>query len=211
MITLPEGISYEEFLLYHLGEGLDLEELGVLHLALHTATLEHLGQKRRSGRKYIEHPMVVAMMAKELRLSIAAQAAALMHDTKDDGKISLKKIKKAFGKKFGRVIAYMVEILSNKGLSSKAYFVRIVLSSKACWEIPVVKIIDRWHNLVCPYGGNPEREVQMLRETLEEFWDMCIECRLNIPDHFRKTYDQMTANVISLARTRLNEIEPPKN
>lgn len=207
MIALPVSMSHEDYLMRHIGENLDLSDVGVLHIAWHIAAHQHHGQHRRSGGKYIEHPMVVAMMIKELGLSVAAQAAALLHDTIEDGENSKERIRRAFHKKYGNEIAFMVQVMTKDGLTTSQYLRRIAKCSRISWETPVVKIIDRLHNLICPHGGNPEREVRMLKETVGEFQRMCKDCRPHIPDHFALTYDQLVQQVVETAQIRLAMLE----
>ena len=52
--------------------------------ALATAQLAHLGQKRRSGEEYIEHPKQVAQIVYDYYQDPVLCAAALLHDTLED-------------------------------------------------------------------------------------------------------------------------------
>jgi len=52
--------------------------------ALATAQLAHLGQKRRSGEEYIEHPKQVANIVYQYYQDPVLCAAALLHDTLED-------------------------------------------------------------------------------------------------------------------------------
>ena len=52
--------------------------------ALATAQLAHLGQRRRSGEEYIEHPKEVAQIVYNYYQDPVLCAAALLHDTLED-------------------------------------------------------------------------------------------------------------------------------
>lgn len=57
----------------------------------------HEGQLRKSGQRYITHPIAVAQILADLGLSTETVIAALLHDTVEDTPYSLKELRHDFG------------------------------------------------------------------------------------------------------------------
>lgn len=188
------------------------EPLGVripIFLALIQAILLHLGQERRIGGRAVEHPMVVANLAKECGLGIWAQAAGLLHDVLEDcEKWWQKVIATMLLLLQGPVVAFVVLALTNwYGQNHRRYFRQIIWASWLCWLVIFLKLLDRLHNIVCPYGGSIEKEKAKLRETLRPFQAACRICRRFIPKRILPKYNELLSEVITLARARLADLE----
>lgn len=198
------GQVIQEFLSEHI-EKCELGFLGLVHRALHTSCAQHNGQRRRSGEPYLTHPIAVAILVRRCNMSESALIAALLHDCVEDCKITPPEIRQWFGD----AVADIVEALTKqKNEDPDEYFDRIIKASSAprekTWEAAAVKILDRLHNLSCPYSGDSDREIRLLNETVYGgFCKMCIHCRDYIPDEFVLVYDRLVDQVIYLATTRL--------
>jgi len=71
--------------------------VAIIEKAYHMAKDAHKGQKRKSGKPYIVHPLGVAKLLLEIRVSSVAIVAALLHDVVEESMITLEDIKKEFG------------------------------------------------------------------------------------------------------------------
>src|ERR1700730_3497911 len=96
--TLPEAEAIlvvpvvEAFLRRHPGA-----ETSMIVRAAETATTAHAGQLRKSGERYITHPIAVAGIVAELGLDAQTVAAALLHDAVEDTGLTLESIRAGFG------------------------------------------------------------------------------------------------------------------
>lgn len=147
----------------------------------------HLGQKRASGEKYIQHPIRVARILTEMHLDSRAIAAGFLHDVPDDTNKTLKDIEKEFGKE----VAFLVDGVSKlgklrypkDGLELKSTKERLVepIDLKAenlrkmffamaeDLRVVLIKLADRLHNMETLGSLPPEKQKRIALETLEIF------------------------------------------
>src|SRR5262245_4795187 len=65
--------------------------------AYEIAARAHEHQYRKSGEKYINHPLAVARIVADIGLDDTTVAAALLHDAVEDTDVTLDDLEKAFG------------------------------------------------------------------------------------------------------------------
>lgn len=75
----------------------DDNQLAELEHAIDYATEKHKGQKRRSGKPYITHPLAVAHTLIEWDMDIDSVLAGVLHDTVEDTEAKLEEIENLFG------------------------------------------------------------------------------------------------------------------
>jgi len=68
-----------------------------LRRAYEFAEQAHAGQERLTGDPFISHPLGVANILAEIQADQVAIAAALLHDTVEDTKVSIEDIQEQFG------------------------------------------------------------------------------------------------------------------
>lgn len=121
----------------------------------------HKNQKRKSGDPYISHPLAVARILLELKMSPNVIAAALLHDTVEDTDVTIESIKKEFGDD----IAYLVEAVtklrsvdfslysnpaerkSNEVQKKNEDLRKLFLSMAEDVRVVIIKLADRLHNM----------------------------------------------------------------
>lgn len=81
------------------------DDLALIHEAYQVAASAHAGVERRSGEPFIEHTIAVAGILGELAMDAQGIAAALLHDTVEDTKVTLDGLRE----QFGPVIAAIVD------------------------------------------------------------------------------------------------------
>jgi (p)ppGpp synthase/HD superfamily hydrolase len=204
-MNVKVGIQDRQFV-----ENIQSEPLNVripLYFALIAAILLHFGKERRIGGRAVEHPMVVAELAKESKLGLWAQIVSLFHDLIEDCEWPLK-IMAIFVLLFnGPTVSFAVLALTNwYRKNTRRYFLQIIWATKLWWPIIFIKLLDRLHNLVCPYGGSREKELKKLEETLKSFQAMCRLCRRFVPKERLADYNEKLEQVIMLAKARKREL-----
>jgi GTP pyrophosphokinase len=205
VIAFPREVDIEEYMLAH-SKGLTVRERGLLHLALQVAAEQHKGQPRRSGGKYIRHPMVVAHKAREFGLPVPAQILSILHDVKENGTITLEEIRQLFEEE-GERIAFMLDGISKRnGERLSEYYGRIVATASVEWIVAFTKLLDRCHNQEDRYEGTSDREIKKNLETLNEFSEMCMQSRPFIPEDFLSLYDELYAQTQAYAHDKIEEL-----
>lgn len=152
-------------------ENIVLKDERLLLKAYDFSKKAHKGQLRDSGEDYFIHPVEVALLVSEIRLDEASVIAALLHDTVEDTKTTLKKIEKEFGAE----IAYLVDGLTkinNAKFQSRTEknaenFRKLILSTSKDLRILIIKLVDRLNNMKTLSGiKDKERTNRIASDTL---------------------------------------------
>lgn len=129
----------------------------------------HAGQMRMSGDKYITHPVAVAQILADLGLNSETIIAALLHDTVEDTKYSLKELKTEFGDEVAALVDGVTKL--DKliyGPTAQAETVRkMVVAMSRDIRVLVIKLADRLHNARTWKYVSPESAERKARETLD--------------------------------------------
>jgi guanosine-3',5'-bis(diphosphate) 3'-pyrophosphohydrolase len=129
----------------------------------------HEGQMRKSGDEYITHPVAVAQILADLGLNSETIIAALLHDTVEDTKYSLKQIKSNFGDQVSSLVDGVTKL--DKliyGPTAEAETVRkMVIAMSRDIRVLVIKLADRLHNARTWKFVSSENAERKARETLD--------------------------------------------
>ena len=162
---------------------LHYEEDDLLDLdhAIEIATQAHKGQKRKSGERYINHPLEVASALIEWGMDIDSVLAGVLHDTIEDTKLTLEEIEKDFGgdvaflvdgvTKVGQVRAGMRDITSYLP-STKDNLSKLLIAVGQDIRVVIIKLADRLHNLKTLEYMSRDKQLKIARESLEVFAPM---------------------------------------
>ncbi len=134
------------------------------------ASQAHAGQKRLSGEDYITHPVAVAKTLAEFGFDGETIAAALLHDTLEEGGLDTATIKK----EFGPTILFLVEGVTKLGKLKYHGIERHVESLRKFFvamaediRVIVIRLADRLHNVQTLASLPPEKQKRIAVETLE--------------------------------------------
>ena len=152
MKTYPGGgpsffTPLQQALLRYLTE----EQVQDIYQAFLLAQKAHEGQKRRSGKAYITHPIAVAMILCEMRMDRESIMAALLHDVIEDTTVD----KLTLAARFGQEVAELVDGVSKLTQISfdsveeaqAENFRKMVLAMAKDVRVILVKLADRLHNM----------------------------------------------------------------
>lgn len=157
-----EGAGREKFLEPLIMSAAEIEHV---HTAYVFAKYGHHDQTRDGGGRYFDHPKEVAnIIIHELGIknNWKVIVTALLHDILEDTYLlSEHTIRRLFGKK----VALWVKLLSK--VPKEGYHER--LSSCGMWEVLLVKLCDRLHNLRSFSVWDEKRQKKYLRETEEVY------------------------------------------
>jgi len=187
------------------------DELAVLNKALDFATLQHEGQKRKSGEPYISHPINVAGILVKLGIHYTAVAAALLHDILEDCEVTETELKDEFGTQIVELVKGVTKLGDFKFGSKKEEqaenFRMMFFAMSKNHHVLVIKLADRLHNMRTIKYLAPDKRLAMATETQEiyaplasrlglsyikcELQDRCFE--LLHPEEFKELNAQVKA------------------
>ena len=129
----------------------------------------HDGQLRKSGERYITHPVAVAQILAELGLNTETVIAALLHDTVEDTPYSLKELRRDFGDEIANLVDGVTKLDKlTYGPTAEAETVRKkVIAMSRDIRVLVIKLADRLHNARTWKFVSHESAERKARETLD--------------------------------------------
>jgi GTP pyrophosphokinase len=137
--------------------------------AYQTADYFHRAQNRKSGERYITHPIAVSGMLADLGMTSSTIIAALLHDTVEDTEYDLEHLRADFGDEVAGLVDGVTKLDKVKyGQASASETVRkMVVAMARDIRVLVIKLVDRQHNMRTLSYLSPEKQEQKARETLE--------------------------------------------
>ena len=150
--------------------GVDRE---LIRRAFDFAEQAHRGQTRRSGEKFINHPLGAATICAQLHLDEQTIAAALLHDVIEDTAVGLDELVAAFGADVAQLVEGVTKLTritfqSREQAEAENYRKMIVAMSQDV-RVILIKLADRLHNMrTIEYLGK-QKQVQKAKETIEVY------------------------------------------
>ncbi len=155
-------ISYQSF---------SEDDKKLIRLAFDTAVEAHSDQRRKSGEAYIFHPIAVAkIVASEIGLDATSIAAALLHDVVEDTSYTLPDIERLFGPVVAKIVNGLTKIAHLKkdmNISQQAEnFRKMLLTLNDDVRVIIIKIADRYHNMLTMDSMPEYKQLKIASETL---------------------------------------------
>ncbi|MUH35868.1 bifunctional (p)ppGpp synthetase/guanosine-3',5'-bis(diphosphate) 3'-pyrophosphohydrolase [Zobellia amurskyensis] len=147
------------------------EDKTLIRSAFEIAVDAHKNQRRKSGEAYIFHPIAVAkIVASEIGLDATSIASALLHDVVEDTEYTLDDIERMFGETVARIVDGLTKIAHlKKDMSTSQQaenFRKMLLTLHDDVRVIIIKIADRYHNMLTMDAMPEHKQVQMASETL---------------------------------------------
>jgi GTP pyrophosphokinase len=152
-------------------QSLSVADKKLIRLAFDTAVDAHSDQRRKSGEAYIFHPIAVAkIVASEIGLDAASIAAALLHDVVEDTSYTLPDIERMFGSVVAKIVDGLTKIAHLKkdmNISQQAEnFRKMLLTLNDDVRVIIIKIADRYHNMLTMDSMPEHKQLKIASETL---------------------------------------------
>lgn len=151
-------------------------ETTLIERAYRRAEQAHKDQRRKSGEPYFTHCVAVAQILAELNMDACTIAAALLHDTVEDTRLTLEDIEREFGVEVARLVDGVTKMeqlptqVSGKARDREAEFLRkTFLAMDNDVRIVLIKLADRLHNMRTLGYLSPERQREVAQETMDIF------------------------------------------
>jgi len=152
-------------------EPIDIKEI---EKGLYYSNKYHEGQMRQSGEPYFSHPVEVAIMLAEFTAHEAPKLfkaymiiVALLHDTIEDTTLTYEDIRKIFSKDIADHVERLTRIKPHGKISSGEMLNLLIQEQR--YDIALIKVFDRLHNLQTINAKSPEKALKTVKETIESF------------------------------------------
>jgi GTP pyrophosphokinase len=147
------------------------DDKALIRQAFEIAVDAHKEQRRKSGEAYIFHPIAVAkIVASEIGLDAVSIASALLHDVVEDTAYTLDDIERMFGETVARIVDGLTKIAHLKkemNISQQAEnFRKMLLTLHDDVRVIIIKIADRYHNMLTLDAMPEHKQVKLASETL---------------------------------------------
>ncbi|PCE65072.1 RelA/SpoT family protein [Sediminicola luteus] len=147
------------------------EDKKLIRSAFDVAVDAHKDQRRKSGEAYIFHPIAVAkIVASEIGMDAISIVAALLHDVVEDTEYTLDDIERMFGETVARIVdglTKMEHLKQETDISMQAEnFRKMLLTLNDDIRVIIIKIADRYHNMLTMDSMPEHKQVKIASETL---------------------------------------------
>lgn len=156
----------------------DENQLAELTHAVDYATERHKGQKRKSGKPYITHPLAVAYTLIEWDMDIDSVLAGVLHDTVEDTEAKLEEIENLFGRDVAFLVDGVTKIsqaragmrdLESYMPQTKDNLSKLLIAVSQDVRVIIIKLADRLHNMQTLAYMPAAKQQKIARESLEVF------------------------------------------
>jgi GTP pyrophosphokinase len=145
----------------------------LLRKAFDFASSAHAGQTRLTGHPYITHSFEVALILAELELDDASICCGLLHDTVEDTSVTLEDLRREFGEDMARLVEGVTSLRHLHFHSRREHQAenlrRMLLAMAKDLRVILVKLADRLHNLRTLHPHPPEKQQEVVEETIQIF------------------------------------------
>lgn len=203
------------------------EDKSQIRLAFEVAVDAHKDQRRKSGEAYVFHPIAVAqIVAEEIGLDAVSIIAALLHDVVEDSHYTLEYIEEQFGPTVTRIVDGLTKIAglkkdTNDYSSQAENFRKMLLTLNDDVRVILIKIADRYHNMLTLESMRADKRVKIASETLYIYAPLAHRVGLfNIKNTLEdlalkytepEFYDAIQKNIVDSAENNIAYIEDFKS
>ena len=146
-------------------------DLKLLIKAYNYASSAHENQYRKSGEKYIIHPVEVAKILAELELDVDTIAAGLLHDVIEDTDVTFEEIEREFNLDIAMLTDGVTKLgkleYKSKEETQAENMRKMFLAMGKDIRVVLIKLADRLHNMRTLKHMSPEKAIEKSLETIE--------------------------------------------
>ncbi|MEY3415482.1 MAG: hypothetical protein RLZZ418_719 [Pseudomonadota bacterium] len=167
-------------------------DFDLINKAIYWARKYHGDQKRQTGEPYYTHPLEVAYMVSDYLFRTDIIITSILHDTIEDTDLTFEIIMEEFGEKIANQVIDLTRIKGNGiKISSTEMVERLFTQNK--YELLLVKMFDRIHNMQTLKVKSPQKLKKILDETINTFLLVALYLELSEPYEYLK---KLCSNII---------------
>lgn len=215
----PEGLEFFELIKSYLPQ----HDRKRVKEAFNLAKRVHGDQRRLSGEPFFLHPLTVAYYLAMFHLDAPALMAALLHDVAEDTFVTLEEIEDKFGEEVMKLVDGVTKLKEVSAEFSKgreltpeeirdASLHKMFEAMTGDVRVVLVKLFDRFHNMLTIGAMPPQKQEEKARETLYVYaplanrlgiWWLKTELEeLSFEVLDRKTFEMVSQRMESLIHRR---------
>ena len=126
-------------------------DIDILFKAFQMGLDAHKDQKRKSGEKYFNHCIEVAIQLIKWNMDLSTIISGLLHDTIEDTEISKEDLKQSFGEDIANLVERVSKLsgIKYRNIEHKQAenFMKMFLSISKDLRVIIIKFSDRLHNM----------------------------------------------------------------
>ena len=139
--------------------------------AYYYANDAHMGQTRKSGGPYINHPLATAIILTTVYADCETICAGLLHDVLEDTLVTKNELEEEFGIEITNLVYGVTKIskihFSTENEALVEYYKKIIVGMSADVRVIIIKLADRLHNMRTLWALAEDRRKAISKETLE--------------------------------------------
>lgn len=139
--------------------------------AYNLAKKAHVDQYRKSGEKYIIHPIAVANILADMQLDIDTICGGLLHDVVEDTEYELSDVEEMFGKDVAVLVDGVTKLgkikYMTKEESQSENLRKMFLAMAKDMRVILIKLADRLHNMRTLEYMDTEKAKYKAQETID--------------------------------------------
>ena len=163
---------------------LETKQVDAIRRAYHFADKAHDGQTRRSGERYITHPLAVAHVLAMMHMDYECIMAGLLHDVIEDTALSREGLAKEFGDEVAELVEGVTKLAKATFETTKhaqaENLRKMLLAMSRDIRVIIVKLADRLHNMRTLGHLRPEKRRRIAHETLEIYAPIAQRLGMNL-------------------------------
>ena len=149
----------------------DEDSLELIKKAYFYARDAHLGQIRKSGVPYINHPLATSIILTTVYADTETICAGLLHDVLEDTNVTKDELEKEFGREITNLVYGVTKIskihFSTVNEALIEYYKKIIVGMSEDVRVIIIKLADRLHNMRTLWALSEDRRKAISKETLE--------------------------------------------
>jgi GTP diphosphokinase / guanosine-3',5'-bis(diphosphate) 3'-diphosphatase len=162
-----------DYILQDSRENYSGDDQGLVRRAYEFARHSHEGQLRASGDPYLDHCVEVARILVGIRMDALTVAAALLHDTLEDCKVTNATLTEQFTPQIADLVEGVTKISSLQFGSRREQHVeslrKMILAMAKDIRVIIIKLADRLHNMRTLGFLSPDRRHKIAQDTMDVY------------------------------------------
>jgi len=171
-------------LCYATANYLESGQVDSIRRAYHFADHAHEGQTRRSGERYITHPLAVAHVLAMMHMDYECIMAGLLHDVIEDTALTKADLAAEFGEEVGELVEGVTKLAKAAFETQKhaqaENLRKMLLAMSRDIRVIIVKLADRLHNMRTLGHLRPEKRRRIANETLDIYAPIAQRLGMNL-------------------------------